>query len=269
MSPSAEAEVKKIEDTKPSPEECEPDKKRAKEEEEAEPKKPTPKVPDQFFTLDPKKLPPKIKKTKKDYQLKEGLAKRRLARAIEQAARGIPTLNDALLHITQAKNNYWTTKGYTIRIQSDTSELLAKLTPEQLQDPDIGLLSRRIQHIAKLFEVSSEESQAHIQAALSSISEIEALLLSKHRIVEEATDRLFNFGEVNYPDHSTVCFDYFNNQIFIGDTVLANLPDYGLTEAIVVQLGRENFVYITPRRSGRTFCWFGVQVEVLPPTDSE
>ena len=269
MSPSAEAEVKKNQDPKPSPEECEPDKKRAKEEEEAEPKKPTPKVPDQFFTLDPNKLPPKIKKTKKDFQLKEGLAKRRLARAIEQAARGIPTLNDALLHITQASCTYWNTEGSAASIQYDTRELLAKLTPEQLQDPDIGLLSRRIEHIAKRFEVASEEAQAHLETAISTIREIEALLLSKHRIVEEATDRLFNFGEVNYPDHSTVCFDYFNNQIFIGDTVLANLPDYGLTEAIVVQLGRENFVYITPRRSGRTFCWFGVQVEVLPPTDTE
>ena len=57
----------------------------------------------------------------------------------------------------------------------------------------------------------------------------------------------------------------FNNQIFIGDTVLATLPDFGLTEAIVIQLGGANFVYITPRRSGRTFCWCGVKVEVINP----
>ena len=74
---------------------------------------------------------------------------------------------------------------------------------------------------------------------------------------------------INYPEQESVCYDYFNKEIYLGDTVLATFPGYGLTEAVVVQLGTDNFVYITPRRSGRTFCWFGVQVELVPETFRE
>ena len=273
MSPSAEAKKNQV-DNKPSPEECEPAKKRAKVEKEVEPKKLPPKVPDKFFTVDPKKLPPKIKQSHKDSDSsltleKKQLLYRQLARAIEQAAKGIPECSEAWRYITKAKRIFWNIEGYSRDISTHTRDLIAKLTPEQLEDQEIQRLTGRLQTLTRNLQLANSTCQGNLETAHLAIRRAEDILVHKHEVVEETTDKLFNFGEVNYPEHSSVCFDCFDNRIFIGDTVLATLPDYGLTEAVVVQLGRANFVYITPRRSGRTFCWFGIHVEVLPPTDSE
>ena len=266
MSPTAKANSNNNEvKSKPSPEECEPDKKKdTQNSPPEESKKLPPRVPDKFFIVDSKKLPPKKKKRSSEPNPK--LTKQKLARAVDLCTRSLPLSIDVRFHITHVSSRYSGIIGAAAQIQEDTRDLLAKLTPEQLQDPETRRLSNRIQAVTRSLDKDSTEAHTHTEFAEETISELEQILVHRNKVVEDATDNLFNFGEVTSQEQAPVCYDCFDNQIFIGDTVLATLPDYGLTEAIVVQLESDNFVHITPRRSGRTFCWCGIRVELVPET---
>ena len=178
MSPTAKAELK---ETKPSPEECEPDKKRPIEEEEVDPKKLPARIRCKSLIVDPQKLPPKIKKTQKNPE-PDLVTKRRLARAVELSSRGIPSCTDALLNISNAKSNFWTIEGHLAGIRYDTRELVAKLTPEQLQDPEIRRLSNRLQTVARILNKDATEAYTRTQTATEIITDLERLQIGRAHV---------------------------------------------------------------------------------------
>ena len=75
-------------------------------------------------------------------------------------------------------------------------------------------------------------------------------------------DRFHNSGITRYREPATDCTDCNGVTIYIGDKVRAELEPKVWELAIVVQLGPNNCVYITPRKSGRTYCKLAYQVEV-------
>ena len=74
-------------------------------------------------------------------------------------------------------------------------------------------------------------------------------------------DRFHNSGVITYLDQ-VGCTDCNGVTIHLGDKVRAEIEPKVWKQAIVVQLGPSNCVYITPQKSGRTYCKFAYQVEV-------
>ena len=75
-------------------------------------------------------------------------------------------------------------------------------------------------------------------------------------------DRFHNSGVITYLDRPIRCTDCNGVTIHLGDKVKAEIEPKVWEQAIVVQLGPSNCIYITPQKSGRTYCKFAYQVEV-------
>ena len=140
---------------------------------------------------------------------------------------------------------------------------------------DLGLYLKRNLHC-----ISTQETTDEIRDQLRDIFEPIHYLSKYNRqlraitgtLLEDLEDKLqaglqirerfHNSGVITYPAQETTCTDKYGATIFLGDKVRAELEPKNWDLAIVVQLGQNNCVYITPKRSGRTYCKFACQVEV-------
>ena len=262
MSPSAKA-ASKENDTKPSPEECEPPTKRVKLTEE-EPRKLPPEEPTKS-SEEPRKLPPVPDKKSEEEDCSVGLIRREIARAVRSATRSLPKTKEAADSIRRALTSHSYVELYFSPVYTDCRDLAEFLTPEQLKIPHVQFLVSRLEQKTQNVKQPLANLKRELSLCREHLEEIEKEFFKREKLVAKASDRLYNSGLVNYPVQQALCHDYRYKQIFLGDTVLATLPEpYGLSEAVVVQLGANNFVYITPKKSGRTFCWLGDQLELVP-----
>ena len=268
MSPTAKIQEKKEigEDKKPaavllnsssSPEECKPPAKRSRPERE-EPKK----LPPLFF----KKFKiPVIPRVYKEDEIPVELLKKRANKSIKESLRNVESVKD-LEAVTRLLNQEVSnTQLAAVFAYSDSRDLIQKLSPEQLEVSHTRFISERLEE--KTLE--TKRSLAKVKKVLhqvdKTILKVVQDLTDRHKVVQEAQDRLNNSGVINYPIQQAIVYDYFDRQIFLGDTVLTTLPwPYNLTEAVVIQLGENNCLYITPRRSGVNYCVFGCQVDLHP-----
>ena len=267
MSPTAKDQEKKrkaedkkpaavLSNSSPSPEECKSSAKRFRPEEE--PKK----LPPLFYK---KFKVPVIPRVYKEEEIPVELLKKRANKSIEESLRNIERVKD-LGTVTRLLNQEVTnTQAAALFAYSDSRDLIQKLTPEQLEVPHTKFITERL----KENTLEAKRSLAKVKQVLYQVDKtllkIEEDLTLRFQVVQEAQDRLNNSGVINYPQQEAVVYDYFDRQIFLGDTVLTTLPwPYNFTEAVVIQLGENNCLYITPRHSGVNYCVFGCQVELHP-----
>ena len=266
MSPTAKDQEKKrkaedkkpaavLSNSSPSPEECKPPAKRSRSE---EPKK----LPPLFYK---KFKVPVIPRVYEEGEIPVELLKKRANKSIEESLRNVEKVKD-LQTVTRLLNQEVTnTQLAAVFAYSDSRDLIQKLNPEQLEVPHTKFIAERLEE--KTLE--TKRSIAKVKQVLYQVDKtllkIDQDLTDRYKVVQEAQDRLNNSGVINYPLQQAVVYDYHNRQVFLGDTVLVTLPwPYNLTEAVVIQLGENNCLYITPRRSGVNYCVFGCQVDLHP-----
>ena len=242
-----------------SPEECKPPAKRSRSEQEGEEPR---KLPPLFF----KKFKiPVIPRVYEEDEIPVELIKKRANKSIEETLKNVERIKDLNRENNLLNQEVSSTQLSALIAYSDSRDLIQKLTPEQLEVPHTKLLAQRLEDST----LETKRSLAKIKKALyqcdKTLLKIHQDLTLRHKVVQEAQDRLNNSGIINYPQQQAVVYDYFDRQIYLGDTVLTTLPwPYNFTEAVVIQLGENNCLYITPRRSGINYCVFGCQVELHP-----
>ena len=89
-------------------------------------------------------------------------------------------------------------------------------------------------------------------------------LLKKEAQIEELKNNLGNYPVSNYPIQEHACFDLTGRKLYLGDIVYGKLrsSDLCMEKCTVIQLSKNNCIYITVKGTGRTYCKFGWEVEV-------